>query len=238
MLNYLFFFELLFLFVILFLYWLTDFSFLIIVGIFYLIIISILGFFLETDVLVCFLIIIDLGVFFILLSFTIHLFKYINKKYLFVNSIKNVLIGVVIFLFLLNFILYTLNPNFKQSINYNWFFFLNFINYFVTHQIIWLSEMQLFKEIFFNFNSIEFVLISILICINLLLIFFLYKILYKITSYVLTYYNFETIKFNKLNSVYFFKTQNYFNQYKVPAISRVFKKTKYDSKTNNTINNR
>ncbi len=238
MLNYLMNIQCFLIFIIIFLYWLTDLSFLLIVGIVYLFILSGLCFYLETDILICFLIIIDLGVFFILLAFTIHFLKYINKKYLFINSVKNVFIVLILIFLLLGIVLFTFNPNFIQKLSYNWIFFLNYINYTATHQIIWLSEMQLFKEIFFNFNSFEFILISILLFIDLLCIFFLYKILYKITSNSLKSYNFDKIDFIKLGSVYFFKTQNYFNQYKVPAVSRVFKKIKHDTKTNNTTNNR
>jgi len=98
--------------------------------------------------------------------------------------------------------------------------------------------MHLFKEIFFNFNSFEFILISILLFIDLLCIFFLYKLVFKITSKIFKSYNMLYSKKTKLNSIYFFKTQNHLSQYRVPATSRVFTKRKHDSKTNSTSNNR
>ena len=125
MLNYLMNIQCFLIFIIIFLYWLTDLSFLLIVGIVYLFILSGLCFYLETDILICFLIIIDLGVFFIFLAFTIHFLKYINKKYLFINSVKNVFIVLILIFLLLGIVLFTFNPNFIQKLSYNWIFFLN-----------------------------------------------------------------------------------------------------------------
>lgn len=222
----------------LFIFFITDFLQLLIIGILYLLIISFLLFLNDSDLLICFLIIIDLGVFFILITYTINISRYINLKYLFINLIKNTLICILFFIFLFFifyfFILMDVNLDLRDS----WFFFINFIDYYINSIKIFYSEMHLYKEIYFSINCLEFIIISILLFISLIVIYLLNLYLMLLKINLLNFYKIESISFNKLNSIYFFKIQNFFKQYNIPAISRVFSKTTNDSKTNSTSNNR
>lgn len=98
MLNNIFTLHLIILILLLFSFFITDFIQLIILGIAYLIVISLLLFLSDSDILICFLIVIDLGVFFVLITYTINTIKYLNFKYIFINIIKNTLICFIFFI--------------------------------------------------------------------------------------------------------------------------------------------
>lgn len=239
MLNFISLIQLIIIFTIFFLFWVSDFIILISFGIAYLLSLSLLAIIMNSDILISFLIIIDLGVFFILISFCIHFLKFVNYKYIYINSLKNSIISIfVIFLIFLNYIL--LNAvNLNINFNFSWFFFLNYLNYYYTSNLIFYTDMQLFKEIYFNFNSLEFLLISILLILAIICVYIIMCLLTRENlKSEFSLYNINNLKFQKNNSIYFFKIQSYYNQYGVPASSRVFLKTKYDSKINNTSNNR
>lgn len=239
MLNYLLFIQSLLFFLVFFIFWITDFIILLLFGIFYLLIISFLTIVYDSDILISFLIIIDLGVFFILLSFSIHFLKFIDYKYIFINQIKNILIlFIIIFILIIN--IFNLS---SQHININfifsWFFFINFINYYYINTLIFYSDMHIFKEIYFNINSLEFILISILLIVAIVVVYNLSNFIIKWTiNSSFSNFKLNNINLKKNNSYYFFKIQFNNNQYNIPASCRVFNKLKYDSKINNTINNR
>lgn len=98
--------------------------------------------------------------------------------------------------------------------------------------------MILYKEIYFNTNYLEFILINYQLILSLILIYILYLLVAKISFKYINIFNIDKISFKKINSIYFFKNQNPFNQYNVPANSGVFFKKKNDTKTNSTTNNR
>lgn len=238
MLNYIFFLQIIIFLTIVCIYWVTDFIFLLIIGIIFLFTSVIIIFFIEVDALIGFLIIVDLGVFLVLLTFCVHLLKYLNTKYLFVNIVKNLIFIIIIFISILYFFYYILIWDANLDNTKIWYFFILFISYYTASSLIFLSEMHIFKDIYFNINSFEFVLVSVLLFISLFVLYRLYKILIKINFKIFNSKNITQLKLSKNNSMYFFKTQNNNKQYTVPASSRVFKKYKYDSKTNNSSNNR
>lgn len=98
--------------------------------------------------------------------------------------------------------------------------------------------MHLYKEIYFNINYLEFILISILLFISLIVVYLLNSYLLNLKIILLNIYNIDNLTFKKLNSIYFFKIQNFFKQYNIPAVSRVFSKSINDSKINSSTNNR
>lgn len=99
--------------------------------------------------------------------------------------------------------------------------------------------MHIFKEIYFNINSFEFILISFLLIIVIVLIYLFSNLIVKMNiSFNFKDYNVQKLINKKNNSYYFFKIQINSNQYNVPASCRVFNKLKYDSKINYTVNNR
>lgn len=221
---------------IFFLFWITDLLTLISCGILYLLIGSLLLFFLDSDILINFLLIIDLGVFFIFISFIMMISKYIDNKYNYINSIKNIFIFLIILFILYFYILYLFSVDINLNFSLSWNFFINFINYSYINFLIYTSDMILYKEIYFNINYLEFILINIQLSLSLVFIYILYLLILKINFKYINLFNINKIEFKKINSIYFFKNQNVFNQYNIPANSGVFFKKKYDTKADSITN--
>jgi len=238
MLNYLLFVQVLLIIVLFFVYWLTDTIILINFGILYLIILSSMLMYLDSDILISFLVVIDLGVFLILISFSLNLIKYLNSKLIFINIIKNTFLMVSIFTFITLVFFYIFNNNLNINFNNCWFFFINYINYYYTNFIIIISDMVVFKEIYFKINSLEFILISILIIVALLCVYLIITLFSLFINKNKRNINRKLINSTKNDSTFFLKVQNQQNQYSIPASCRVFSKKKYDTKTNSTTNNR
>lgn len=238
MLNNIFTLHLIILILLLFSFFITDFIQLIILGIAYLLVISFLLFLSDSDILICFLIVIDLGVFFVLITYTINTIKYLNFKYIFINIIKNTLICFIFFILCFFIFYFFILTDVKLDIKDSWFFFINFIDYYFNSFKIFYSDMHLYKEIYFNINYLEFILISILLFISLIVVYLLNSYLLNLKIILLNIYNIDNLTFKKLNSIYFFKIQNFFKQYNIPAVSRVFSKSINDSKINSSTNNR
>lgn len=222
--------------IVFFLFWVTDLLTLVSCGILYLIMGSLLLFFLDSDILINFLLIIDLGVFFIFISFIMMISKYIDNKYNYTNSIKNIFIFLIVFFIIYFYIIYLFSLDLNLNFTLSWNFFINFINYNYINFLIYTTDMVLYKEIYFNINYLEFILINLQLSLSLILIYILYLLILKINFKYLNIFNINKISFKKINSIYFFKSQNYFYQYNVPANSGVFFKKKYDTKTNSTSN--
>jgi hypothetical protein len=98
--------------------------------------------------------------------------------------------------------------------------------------------MHLLRELYFSINILEFFLVSILLIQSLVFIYFILVLLYRLSYNNIILKQLNNINSLSSNSFFFYKTQNIFNQSYVPANSRVLKKNKYDSKTNNTLSNR
>ena len=225
--------------IIFFIYWVVDVFNLIILGVLYLFLISFLSFFLDFDILVSFLIIIDLGVFLIFFSFLLHLVKFLTNKNIYDTSFKNLFILTITisYLFLYNyFINFYFIWNYNKIMEYTWIYFISYLDFYNLWNVILNSDMHLLKELYFHINSLEFILVSIFLVIGILNLYVLLNILV-----IYEWKSFNKINFNlknKNNSVLFFKIQNYTNQVNTSASSRVWSKNKYDFKTNNYISNR
>lgn len=183
------------------------------VGVVYLLSLSAYSFMFDLDVYAGFLIIIDLGVFFIMFTFIISLSKFlVNKLNLNLNltfGYTSVIIFLVVFLF--NFYLYNVDFNYTKNIENIWFFYLNYYNYYEINSTLLISEMGVLKEIYFNNNYFEFFLISIVVYFAIFSSFFLFNFLSKFSiNNILNFNNF--MKNNKNNSSYFFRYQNFIKQ--------------------------
>lgn len=236
MLNMVLILQVFLIFIIFFLFWITDLLTLISCGILYLITGSLLLFFLDSDVLINFLLIIDLGVFFIFISFIMMISKYIDNKYNYINSIKSIFIFLISIFVIYLYTLYVFNCDLNLNFSLSWNFFINFINYSYINFLIYTTDMVLYKEIYFNINYLEFILINLQLSLSLVLVYILYTLIIKINFKHINIFNINKISFKKINSIYFFKNQNSFYQYNVPANSGVFFKKKYDTKANSTTN--
>lgn len=241
MFNEYLFLQILLILVIFFLFWITDIYNLLILGIFYLFLFSIMALYNDVDILISFLIIIDLGVFLVLFAFLLHLNKFLTFKNIYDYSFKNLFILSIIIVFITFFYIFinfTNIYNFNKIIEYTWFFFISYIDYYYLYNTVIYSDMHLLKEIYFHINSFEFVCISIFLIIGIMVLYFLlnYLTLFILKFNILINKNLKIL--NKNNSVTFFKFQNYNKQINTSASSRVWSKIKYDFKTNNTNCNR
>jgi len=197
-----------------FLYWISDVFNSITLGVFYLLIISLYSLYNDSDIFVSFLIIIDLGVFFIMFAFMLHLTKFLVNKNTYNFEFRNLFHSSTIlffFLFYLYFTNFSTDFNFNKKIETSWFFFVSNYNYYEINNTFFLSEMHILKEIYFSFNSFEFLLISFGIYFAVMTSYFLFLYLNKISikNKTIFYY---LMKNNKQNSTYFFRHQDYSKQ--------------------------
>lgn len=227
--------------ILFFLFWLTDVYNLLIISFIYLLLISLLTLYLDVDILISFLIIIDLGVFLVLFAFLLHLNKFLTFKNIYDLSFKNIFICSLVFFFFLIYnycINFYIIYNFNKIIEFTWFFFISYLDFYYIFNTIINSDMHLLKEMYFHTNSLEFIIISIFLTIGILILYFLLNF---IIIYILKFNinnNINLKKLNKNTSVTFFKIQNYTKQINTSASSRVWSKIKYDFKTNNNFSNR
>lgn len=238
--NYLFL-QLIILFILFFIYWVLDFYNLIILGIFYLFLFSLLVLYNDLDILISFLLIIDLGVFLILFAFLLHFNKFLTYKNIYDVSYKNLFIFINSIFFFLIFIYFNnffIIYNFNKIIEYTWFFFISFLDFYYIYNVIIYSDMHLLKEIYFHINSYEFVLISFFLIIGIFILYFLINFLINFVLKSTIVYNKNLKIFNINTSLNFFKIQNYNKQINTSASSRVWYQLNNDFKTNNTISNR
>jgi hypothetical protein len=84
-------------------------------SIIYLLVISLFLLTSDSDILVSFLIVIDLSVFLVLMIYTIHLVKFLNSKLMYINIVKN----VTLVAFSLIFIIGTISNYFNVDIYSN-----------------------------------------------------------------------------------------------------------------------
>jgi heme/copper-type cytochrome/quinol oxidase subunit 1 len=238
MLNYSFILQFILLLIIFIIYWLSDFMTIINFSIIYLLVISLFLLTSDSDILVSFLIVIDLSVFLVLMIYTIHLVKFLNSKLMYINIVKNVTLVAFSLIFIIGTISNYFNVDIYSNFSNSWIFFINYLNFYTINSSSFYSDMHLLRELYFSINILEFFLVSILLIQSLVFIYFILVLLYRLSYNNIILKQLNNINSLSSNSFFFYKTQNIFNQSYVPANSRVLKKNKYDSKTNNTLSNR
>ncbi len=183
----------------------------------------------DSDVLVAFLLVIDLGIFFILITFVIHLSKFlVNKNYTDI-TFRNLFYINILFFFLF-LVLYVLNfsndYNFNKMIENIWFFYISYYNYYDFSTAVLNSDMQLYKEIYFHLNNFEFFIVSIGIYFGIITSLVIFNLINKsILKNNLTLVN-NIKKYNRANSTYFSKYQDIIKQIYLPATTRIWSKHK------------
>lgn len=210
-----------------FLYWISDIFNSITLGTFYLLISSLYAFYNDADVFVSFLLIIDLGVFFIMFAFMLHLTKFLINKSTYNFEFRNLFHSsniLIVFIFYLYFSNFSTDFNFNKKIENTWFFFISNYNYCEINNSFFLSEMHILKEIYFSFNSFEFLLISFGVYFAVMTSYFLFLYLNKIAVKNKTLF-YSLIKNNKQNSTYFFRHQDYNKQILTLPSTRTWSKS-------------
>ena len=227
MLNDVFLIQLLSLVIIFFLYWTKDVFTTILLGTFYLFLLSSLAFIKEADIVTSFLIIIDLGVFLVLLSFLLHFTTFLKIKIEFSNSF------IIIFKFLLllpSFFIFFIKILEKNQLDYinfiskTWFFFINYFNYYSLFNTKFNNDLQILKEVYFYINNFEFFVISIGLYLAIVVTYFLLSINVKLFNYYSAYSTKFSI--NKADSNYFFRYQNFIKQNNTQPNLKVWNKNK------------
>ena len=207
--------------------------FMLINSIIYLILVSVYAWNEDIDILINFLVIIDLGLFFIFFSFLIHtteLFSYQNKK----NYLPKLIFFILIFLL---YYYYHFSNHFfflKYTNLINFLYNLNYFNYFNVFNFIFFSDLQLLTELYFAYNFLEFIIMNFYIYIVIVAIYYLVNFNIFLESLSINHllvkkYQFSTLTFND-----FFKVQNLQKQINTPASTRVWSRIKVkldDSKT-------
>jgi len=196
------------------------------VGILYLLTLSLYSLYFDLDVFIGFLLVIDLGIFFVMFTFVISLSRFLNTKNPYNSNYRYNFYNLIIFIsvFTFNTFFYYNDSSFNKFIENTWFFYVSYYNFYDINNSYIVSEMQALKEIYFNFNNFEFFVISILIYFAVFISFFLLNFLNKISyGSTLNFTNF--FKNNKSNSSYFFRYQNFSKQSNTKPSTKVwFKK--------------
>ena len=183
----------------------------------------------DADILINFLLIIDLGVFFILLAFTLNFINLFTQVLLSNQLSRNL---VVIFfisglcLVVQYCISYTSYDSFTLYLQMNWFFTLIYYNWFNLLYTIYFSDLQLLSEVYFFFNLFEFVIMNIIIYVTIFIVYLGIHILYWLKMYIYYYQLRFLIYTHQHQSHYFFKIQNMQNQILVRGSTRLWLKNK------------
>jgi hypothetical protein len=133
----------------------------------------------NSDLYTNFILIIDLGLFFVLLCFLI------NVSWLFSNDtgkLSNlkimhdwifILSILLLCIVLSSFLNFNLTPR-TESVVHNFLlnFELFFFNWISIYQTLFLSDLQLMGDVYFNFNLLEFILLNFLLYIAILITYF------------------------------------------------------------------
>lgn len=193
----------------------SDITNTVIIGIIYLILNSFILFIEDSDILTSFLLIIDLNVFFILLSVSINFIKFLYNNYNINISFKyfyKYLLLLIFFIFYIVFFNYNIDYNFNKIIEISWLFYINLYNFYSIKYSILNSDLHILREVYFNFNNLEFFIITIFIYFSIITVYGVVFFLIKTLNY---YKNFELyINFNfyKNKSTYFYKFQDSIKQ--------------------------
>lgn len=184
----------------------------------------------DADILINFLIIIDLGVFFILLAFTLNLTKLFTYNLATTNTHYSLLYFSVFFALIFVFqylygseFCYLIHSNFLKL----WSFLLTFYNWYSVFSFVYFTDLQLLSEIYFHFNLLEFIVMNFVIYFTIVLIYFILTLstLYKSVS---TLFYLPVFKqFNKFNNNFFIKSQNLQNQLSTRANLRVWSRSSF-----------
>jgi len=212
-----------------FLYWISDIFNTITLGTFYLLMVSLYAFYNDADVFVSFLLIIDLGVFFIMFAFMLHLTKFLvnknsyNFEYRNLFHVSSLIVVGFFYTYVSNF---SVDFDFNKKIENSWFFFISNYNYYEINSTFFLSEMHILKEIYFSFNSFEFLLISFGVYFAVMASYFLFNYLNKIAVKNKTIF-YELLEKTKQSSTYFFRHQDFNRQSLTLPSTRTWTKLSY-----------
>lgn len=181
----------------------------------------------DVEIIINFLLIIDLGVFFILLAFLLNLTSLFTQTLDMSQLNKQIYLGLfllVIYLtvqYILNLIL---NYNYTVYFGYSWFMLITYYNWYNIYNIIYFSDLQLLADIYFFFNLLEFVIMNLIIYLSIFIVYFGIHNWYWLKTYIFFNQLKYLMRINNYHIQYFFKTQNMQNQIQTKGVTRIWSK--------------
>lgn len=190
----------------------------------YLIIIVIYGWFLEFDVYINFLMVIDLGLFFIILAFVINFTNLYNYNFTQAINFKNTLLLVSLSLIIYFVYIVSTDYNCSTSPLNNNLISISLTNWYDLYNTVYMSDLQLWSDIYYILNFFEFVVANLIIYVGITVIVLIIKITDNIHM-LKNNLNFKTyFKNNELNYDIFMKYQNTQKQVNKTGLVRVWTK--------------
>lgn len=168
--------------------------------------------------------VIDLGLFFIILAFVINFANLYN--YNFTNTINFKNTSLLILLSLMVYFIYTAftNHNCNSSSLNNNFTPVNLINWYDLYNTIYMSDLQLWSDIYYILNFFEFIIANLIIYVGITIIVLIIKITDNV-HLLKNNLNFKTyLQNNELNYDIFMKYQNTQKQVNKTGLVRVWTK--------------
>lgn len=172
MFNDYFFLQLFLVFLLGFLFVTTDLFFIVLNAVLFLALVSVYLWFSEMDVYVNFLVVIDLGVFFVLATLLVN-FINLFRDFVSTNYSRFIFFSPLVFLFLIN------SPSLPASALFSNFSLggVVFYDWFNLHGLNYFSDLQLFSDVYYIFSSYEFLVMNFYLYFAIILIFFLFLFL-------------------------------------------------------------
>jgi hypothetical protein len=173
----------------------------------------------DLDIFVNFLIIIDFGVFFVLLSFLVNLSHLFQNSTVFIKYQTN----LIYMLFTILLIVCLFNPGSVNStlLFRSFVFELTFYNWYSIFNFNYFSDLQLMSDIYYLFTAYEFLLMNFYIYITIV---YIYIILTLITSFNINPKYSQN--YTKNNHFIFIRSQDIQKQVNQTASVRVWSKKK------------
>ena len=183
----------------------------------------------DADIFVGFLWVIDLGVGLIFFIFILHYSTFLHQKPNLDKTSQTFSFTIISFFSLSSFLFLLSLPSVNESLGTFtkiWFFTVSWYDYYEFFFSSTVTDLNLLHEIYFTSNSFEFFLINFFLLYGIvasILASFLVKRIFNLLNFShLQLSNF----FNRTNSTYFVRTQDYLKQQNTSAGVRVWLKRK------------
>lgn len=169
----------------------------------------------DFDIIVNFLIIIDLGVFIILFLFSFSIYLMFNSKNSKRNDVKYSLLVAIFIgaLVALGHLSKNLNINVVASYEACWFFFISYYNYYTLFFTNLKTDLQLLREIYFALNTWEFFVVNLLILYGVIFVLYFYTFTQRSTAQVVATHAVHQLTLDKqTNQLNFLRLQDFMQQ--------------------------
>lgn len=197
----------------------------------YLVLLGLILFLNDGDILVGFLWVIDLGVGLVFFIFILHYSVFLHQKSSLNKNSREVIASGLFLLSTASFLTYVAYPvdsNSTTGFDKTWLFLISWIDYYLIEDISTVTDLNLLHEIYFVNNSFEFVLINFFLFYGIvasILLSFLIK--YIFSKLALPQFNSMNLLSN-VNSTFFIRNQDFLKQQSTSAGERVWVKQRFN----------